>query len=144
MKTLVNYSLLLAIISFTIVGCKKYENGPDFSIIPKKERISNNWKLASYSENGVDKTSIFNSLFQNAMLQIESDGDYVLTYKAAGLVDYSEKGTWRFVNNKKDFETNPTSGNGSVVVHHILRLKETELWYYEEDNGVRKEYHLIP
>lgn len=144
MKTTRNYLFLLSIISIIGSSCKKYENGPDFSLLPAKERLANSWKLSSYSEDGVDKTDLFNSLFQNAIFNIESDGGYTLTYKAAGVVSYSETGTWRFINNKKDFETNPTSGTGSIGTHHILKLKDKELWYYDMDNGVRKEYHLIP
>ncbi len=144
MKKLIHYLFLVSTITVVFSNCKKYENGPDFSLLPKKERLANKWRLDSYSENGVDKTTTFNTLFQNAVLKIEKNGDYALTYKAAGVLDYSETGTWRFANDKNDFETNPTSGTGSVAVHHILRLKDTELWYYDVENGTKKEYHLKP
>jgi len=144
MKTIRNCLFLLSIISIIGSSCKKYENGPDFSLLPKKERLANAWKLSSYSEDGVDKTSTFNSLFKDALFTIETDGDYTFTYKPLGIGSYTETGTWRFINDKKDFETNPTSGIGSIGVHHILKLKDKELWYYDEDNGVKKEYHLIP
>ena len=145
MKKTAHYLMLSAIlIAFTTTSCKKYEQGPDFSILPKKERLANNWKMETYMEDGVEKTTTFNNLFQNALFTIESDGDYTLTYKPLGITNYSETGTWRFVNSKEDFETNPTSGVGSVAVHHILKLKDKELWYVDTENGVKKEYHLIP
>jgi len=144
MKTITNYLLIFILAATAITGCKKYEEGPDFSILPAKQRLCNTWKVAFYYEDGVDKTSSFNTLFQNTVFTIEKDGDYTLTYKALGLVDYAETGTWRFTNNKKDFETNPTSGNGSLTTHHILKLTEDAVWYYDMENGVKKEYHLVP
>lgn len=35
-------------------GCKKYDEGPAFSLQSKKARIEGSWNVASYTENGVD------------------------------------------------------------------------------------------
>lgn len=144
MKKIKNYFLLIGAFTLVLASCKKYEEGPFISIIPKDERMDNTWKVKNYFENGVDKTTEFNNLLQNAVLKIEKSGTYNFSYKAGGLLDYSESGTWRFINNKEDFETTKTTGISSVSTHHILKLKESELWYYDMDNGVKKEYHLVP
>ena len=144
MKQIVFYILLSTISTILLISCKKYPDGPGISVISKKERLSNVWHLASYFENGVDKTTDFNNAFQNAVITINKTGDYSLKYKAWGLINYSESGTWRITNKNANFETNPTSGSGSVGSHRILRLKEQELWYEDTDANGTKEYHLIP
>ena len=144
MKKAFIYSLLITI-SFTyFIGCKKYPDGPGISLLSRKELLSNTWHLSAYYENGVDKTTDFNNVFQNAVITIAKDGSYSLKYKAFGLTDYSEIGTWRFTSDDTYFETNPTNGSGTVGSHHILRLKESELWYMDTDSYGTKEYHLIP
>jgi hypothetical protein len=139
-------SLLILFVLNTFYGCKKYPDGPAISLISKKERISNTWHVANYYENGTDKTTDFNNILQNAVLTIDKDGNYHLSYKAYGLVDYNETGTWNFTNDEKDFTTNPSTGTAQTGTHHILKLKEKELWYYDDPdaNGVKHEYHLKP
>lgn len=145
MKKIFLYFLLIVFTSSLITSCKKYPDGPSISLLSRKARLANTWHLSSYSENGVDKTTDFNNIFQNAVITITKDGSYSLKYRAFGLTDYSETGTWRFTNDDNYFETNPTSGTGSVGQHYILRLKDKELWYQDTDaNGLRQEYHLIP
>jgi hypothetical protein len=136
--------ILFIITSFS--SCKKYEDGPAISFISKKERISNTWHVANYYENGTDKTTDFNNVLQNAVLTIEKSGSYHFSYKAFGLVDYNETGTWNFTNDDKDFITNPSTGTGTTATHHILKLRENELWYTDDAdaNGIKREYHLKP
>lgn len=144
MKKIILYSLLIAIFSAFFIGCKKYPDGPSLSLLSRKARLSNTWHLSKYYENGVDKTADFNAIFQNAVITIAKDGSYSLKYKAFGVTDYSETGTWRFTDDDAYFETNPTNGTGSVAQHRILRLKDKELWYEDSDANGLKEYHLIP
>jgi hypothetical protein len=144
MKTLLKYVLIISIVSALFSSCKKYPDGPVFSFLSRTSRLSNTWHLDSYSENGVDKTDYFNNVFQNAVLVIDKHGSYSYTYLALGLLQYGEDGNWNFINHESNFETHPTSGGGTYGLHHILKLEKKELWYYDDDNGTRKEYHLIP
>ena len=65
---------LLKILLFTIfisfVSCKKYENGPAFSLMSKKARIANIWKVDTYILNGKDKTTEYRQLVTREKLII--------------------------------------------------------------------------
>ena len=124
-------------------ACKKYEDGPVFSIRSKKERMSNTWKIEYYSENGIDKTDYFNSTFVNALFAINKDKSYLLSYKFNNVVDYLETGTWAFNSNKTFvlfYKTAPTTDTTDMKIN---RLKEDELWLLDGDS-IQKEYHLVP
>jgi len=146
MKSFFKLLMTTAVISSSFTACKKYPDGPAVSVISKKERISNTWHVANYYENGTDKTTDFNNTLQNATLTIDKSGTYHFFYKAFGLVDFNEDGTWGFINDEKDFSTDPSTGTAATSTHHILKLKENELWYYDDPdaNGVKHEYHLKP
>ena len=146
MKKIFSYLLLVVSFSIILTSCKKYPDGPAFSLLSRKARLANTWHIGSYSENGVDKTTDFKNAYQSAKIVIDKEGNYSIYYKAFGLVDYNESGTWKFSNNDDDFTTTPTSGSGSAGTHHILKLKDKELWYKEDPDGsnIVREYHLIP
>jgi hypothetical protein len=144
MKKFAPFLIVLFITIPFLNSCKKYPDGPGFSLLSRKQRLANTWHVKSYQENGVDKTADFNNVFQQAIITIDKEGGYSLKYKAFGLVDYNESGTWRFTDNDDFFETNPTNGSGSLARHEILRLKEAELWYVDTDANGTKEYHLVP
>ena len=146
MKTALKYLLLFSVTSTLFIGCKKYPDGPAFSLLSRSARMANTWHIDTYYENNVDKTSDFKNAFQNAQLIINKNGNYSFYYKAFGLVDYNESGNWKFSNNDADFVTTPTSSSGSVGTHHILKLEDKELWYKEDPDGsgIVREYHLKP
>ena len=41
-----------------ITSCKKYPDGPEFSLRTRKERLANTWKVDNYKINGTDFTSL--------------------------------------------------------------------------------------
>ena len=49
--------LLFLILCISIVSCKKYEDGPAISLMSKKARIANIWKVDVYYLNGKDITT---------------------------------------------------------------------------------------
>ena len=145
MKKNTLYLLVVVIGSTLFSACKKYPDGPGMSILSRKARLSNTWHLSSYYENGVDKTSDFQKIFQEVVFIFKKDGFYSFYYKGTGgYTDSGETGTWQFTNDDAYFETKPSDGNGSIGQHYILRLKNKELWYQDTDaNGLRYELHLI-
>ena len=57
MKTRKKYLLIALIIIFTVPfyqGCKKYDEGPAFSLRSKKARLTGEWEVTSYLKNGKD------------------------------------------------------------------------------------------
>ena len=140
--------IALFFLSFVLLvsSCKKYPEGPAISLRTKSERIANTWKISKYLEDNVDKTSDFNTIFNNYTLKTTKGGDYTLTYKALSLANYTETGSWSFSSDKKDItllQSNPNNGTSSTW--QILKLYEKELWVRKIDsNGKTQEIHLVP
>ena len=134
---------LIFFLSVFCDSCKKYEDGPAFSIRSKKERISNAWKVKYYSENGTDKSDYFNSTYANNILVVEKNGSYLFSYKYNSVVDYTESGTWKFNSNKTLINFLKTAPGTDTTDMKINRLKEDELWLLDGDSVI-KEYHLVP
>jgi len=143
MKHFPKIIFLIFFLSVFCDSCKKYEDGPAFSIRSKKERISNVWKVEYYSENGTDKTDYFNSTFANTLIAINKDKSYFLSYKFNNVVDYVESGNWKFNSNKTFIILYKTSPGTDTTDMKIKRLKEDELWLLD-GNSILKEYHLVP
>ena len=74
-----------AILSFFLIGflftsCYKYEEGPRISLLSRKARLCNEWRVSTYLDNGTDKTNAEETI----TLTIEKDGTYsVSTVKNA-------------------------------------------------------------
>lgn len=152
MKRISSYFFILAVIfSVTFFSCKKYPEGPSFSLRTKTERLSNSWKIQQYKFNGADSTTfVKNNLLNNYKLIISKNGDYSISYNfVLGIISipFTEAGNWVFSTDKKNVIFNKESGNttasvGSNSTWEILKLKETELWArYTQDNDVT-EVHL--
>src|ERR1043165_7847537 len=82
MKHLVKITLIISCIS--IISCKKYEEGPAFSLMSKKARLSNIWQVNQYLLNGEDKTEAYRQLITREKLVIYQSGRF----------DYSEVHNW--------------------------------------------------
>lgn len=139
-KPVICLSLLLVLMG----ACKKYDEGPGISLRSKKARVSNTWKIQNYLENGVDKTTDYTAVYQNARFSIMKTEKFIFTYTFNGSFDVEQSGNWHFNSNKTKLlftQLSPTTDSWAV---DILRLKETELWLTESDSGMVKEYRLIP
>ena len=52
--------IILIVITAITEGCKKYEEGPCFSLRSAKKRLYGTYTLTQYTVNGVDSLSLFN------------------------------------------------------------------------------------
>jgi hypothetical protein len=140
-------ALLFVLSAFVFSGCKKYDDGPWFSLRTKKERLSNAWTIAAAYENGVDKTSDYNSVFADYTLTINKENTYTLSYKLLNITDYTESGSWVF-NGDKTHVIFVKTNSSSSSDWEILKLKEKELWgrFYDTSTNPAKEVivHLAP
>lgn len=131
----------LVMITITLsTGCGKYEDGPEFSLRSKKERIANTWRIESATDGGNDVTSSFTAY----VLQMNKDGDATLTANyALGDVtfQFATAGTWDLTNNNEDLQLD-FENNDADATYNILRLKEDELWLREKGGDL--ELHLQP
>lgn len=138
--------LCIVLIIASFMQCKKYPDGPAISFRSKAERVANTWKVSKYMEDNVDKTSDFNTYLNSYVLTTTKSGDYTISYKILGTLNYNESGTWKFSNNKKDITFTRTSPNaGSTYTWQILKLYEKEFWGRSVDSsGKVTEVHLTP
>lgn len=124
-------AFVLLLTSLTIItSCKKYEDGPMFSLRTKKARLTGDWKIQSFTEDGVDITGFFSS---SSEWNIESDNTYKINLIVTGVNSTPETGKWKFGEDKDDvyFTDNAT---GEETAYRILRLKNTELWLRHTDS----------
>ena len=127
------FSIIL-IMSASLMGCKKYEDGPALSLRSKTARVANTWKVESYTINGADNTSSFTSV--NYTETYDKDGNYAYASSVG-----SGSGKWEFQADKEQIKRSGVSGQSSETLY-ILRLKEREFWYYIMEGSDRHEIHL--
>lgn len=125
---------IILIIGASLTSCKKYEEGPAFSLRSKTARVANTWKVESYTINGTDYTSTLTNI------------NYTETYDKDGNYSYSSttdagSGKWEFQSDKEQIKRSGVSGQSTETLF-ILRLKEKEFWYYYMDGKDRHEIHL--
>lgn len=134
-------TLLLAFtVTLLATSCKKYDDGPMFSLRSKTERVSNTWRVERATDGGNDVTSSFDQY----ELQLLSNGDASLAalYSLGSLsFEFQTNGTWSFEDSKEDLRLD-FENDAADRTYEILRLKEDELWLQENGGGL--ELHLIP
>ena len=119
-------------------GCKKYEDGPLISIIPKNERVANTWVIDRAMADNQDVTADYNQY----QLYLTRDGDAELTasYKVFGVTYTTDTdGTWEFTNNKDNIKFD-YEDDGQDKEYQILKLTEKEFLLREV--GAELELHL--
>lgn len=145
LKHVIKITFLLSYILF-ITACKKYEDGPAFSLITKKARLSNIWKVDTYYLNGKDKTTQYRGLVTREKLIIFQSGEFEYTEVSSWLWATPQyTGKWKLVNNKEYLEMTPDNSIIPIKTCRILRLKNKQLWLEERvsaDSLV--EYHYLP
>lgn len=125
MKKIQNLSFFVALCAvIALSGCKKYEDGPGFSLSSKKSRISGDWEFKKVIYSSVDVTSEF----IGSSWEMKKDGGFKL------ITDGDiESGTWEFVSDKEaiDFDYS----DGYIERYNIKRLTSKELWIENIDDG---------
>ncbi len=134
MKTKLSIAIVVLLLTLTTTqSCKKYPDGPSFSLRSRAERVANNWRVENYKINGTDFTSLVSG--------------YTETYTKSGSYSYSwgianGSGKWAFQNSDSEIKLNGTDGQSSRTLV-ILKLEEKAFWYYYMDGNNRNELHLL-
>jgi len=116
----------------TSTGCKKYPDGPDFSLRTRKARVANTWKIENFKVGGVDLTSLVTGYTET----FTTSGAYSYTW---GVLNGS--GTWTFQNDFAEIRLNGSDEQSNRVLT-ILKLEEKSMWYTYMAAGVKNEIHL--
>lgn len=144
MKTTLKTLALVAAVSVAaITGCKKYEEGPSFSLASKKSRLAGEWSVSKMIVDGTDVTALFLPSGSTYKVTIEKDGTWT-SVATMGSVSENEKGTWEFVD-KKESIVMVTEGSGDADgdTSLITMLKSKELHLKQTGGGNTTEIHLI-
>ncbi len=132
-KKLLSISLI-AMIGLTAIStpsCKKYEEGPGFTLMSKKARLAGKWKPYRYeytdgtTETGEDDSEI----------EFKKDGTLILTSTDPSF-SFSLSGTWEFSDNKEDLILKVNFfGDEDITESKIILLKNSEFGTEDEDGN---------
>lgn len=121
------YILPILSVLFVLTACSKYEEGPAFSLLTKKSRITGDWK----TERKIDKEGDEEFYYTDQTIRILKTGEYEVHQNKDIVID----GEWEFANDKNDFRITyelDENENSEEVLNieefEIIRLKSTELW----------------
>lgn len=129
-KQIITIAIMAVLGTVTVSSCKKYEDGPSFSLLSKKSRLEGPWKLESATQNGTDITALFVlALGANYVLEIEKDGNY----RTEGTNPV--KGSWSLGEDKDDIRFMSSAAGSTEESYRILRLTSKELWLKQTDTN---------
>ena len=134
------FSLLIV---FLLGACNKYSEGPAFSLLTRKARISNDWTLQSYTKDG---TELFDVNAEEQNLSIEKDGSYsgtIITTELGQLQSTSTNGTWTFENSQSDVNFLPAESLLGVTYEIILLKNKTMKIRQTDFNNVVYDWTYI-
>ncbi len=139
MKTIIKLLLAIILLGTITTGCKKYVDGPGFSLLTKKTRLAGDWL---YEQVVVDNHDVTDTVKVHAGANfkfiISKDG----TYKVQGLI--IDDGKWKFGEDKDDVYFTSNAAGSTEQAFRILRLKNKELWLRSTaSNGVQTVIHYI-
>ena len=143
--------------SLIIFSCKKYPDGPLFSVRAPSQRIIGAWKLKSYMINGTDSINIFSNYniipgvdFKDPVINdtfsylIRGGMDTNIYVTNIGLYELKNKKNELVLTSTKIVNQLNLDGplmSSTAVTYKILRLKKKELWLQTDYNGSSYEFH---
>jgi len=123
--------LAVLIIIFFFGSCGKYEDGPAFSLLTKKARLTGEWQVEKVFKNDVEEE--LDSLSQNTSILYESDGTGKVTF-TQGSVSLAVDFEWQFGDGKETVSMRTKKLDGTWDdwdETRILRLTNKEFWFEE-------------
>ncbi|HNW99613.1 MAG TPA: hypothetical protein PKK00_14500 [Bacteroidales bacterium] len=144
--------IILIVITAITEGCKKYEEGPCFSLRSAKKRLYGTYTLTQYTVNGVDSLNLFNDslgLSFNFYYSGQSENDVcVIDGLRKDGVETDLTWQWELINKEKVLNiktsygirgTGPFGGNKKPE-WNILKLKANNVKLKTNYNN--KEYNI--
>jgi hypothetical protein len=116
--------------AMTITSCGKYEEGPGFTLLTKKARLTGEWDAKEYVDS--DGTTIQDT--DSDYVTFDKDGTYTYTSGST-----SQSGTWEFSSDKEKIKVGYTVGSTTFSSEvTIVRLTNKELWTKDDDGDMVK------
>ena len=117
---------------FGIQSCSKYDDNDNISIKTRTERVANVWEVENYKLNDVDLNSLFSGYTETFTKELAYSYQW-------GIIGGT--GTWEFQNNDEEIRITGIDNQTSTTLV-ILKLEETQFWYYYMDGDNKKEFHM--
>lgn len=137
--------ILLTVVASVLMltSCSPYEEGPAISLRSRTERLDNEWRLTRLYINGTEQT--LSSFDQQTTLEFEDNGTVNYSYAVmdSTAIVITGSGTWEFNDDQTEVFTTITYTLGGTEkdTFKILRLKEEELWFENNEDGDVVETH---
>ena len=131
-----------------LFSCQTFDNG---GLVKKaEERVQNTWVLESYLRNGVDETNTL--MISDLEERYDQEGNYSRSYIDTDQSEFSETGSWDFLEDEKELSISgvsslPLSDLHSTVssdYYTVLKLKKDQYWYSYTNGGDTHEFHFVP
>jgi len=140
--------ILLTVVASVLMltSCSPYEEGPAISLRSRTERLCNEWRLTRLYINGTEQT--LSSFDQQTTLEFKDNGTINYSYAVmdSTAIVITGSGTWEFNDDQTEVFTTITYTLGGTEkdTFKILRLKEEELWFENNEDGDVVETHYEP
>ena len=135
-------SFLLVLIAslFFFVSCGKYEDGPAISLLSRKARLVNKWKIEKYYKDGQEQSLSDDD--KKGYVEIKKDNTFQeVVYYGAYSITFT--GTWSEVDNYSKIHIKITDPISEEDEYTILRLMSNQLWLKKVSGSHEYEYHFV-
>jgi hypothetical protein len=115
-------------------ACGKYEEGPGFTLLTKKARLTGEWDVKEYVT--AEGTTIADN--DDDTFEFVKDGKLIIREGST-----STEGTWEFVSDKEKIRTSYSYTILGITQTYtsevtIIRLTNKELWTKDSDGDITK------
>ena len=124
---------------FIFSSCRKYEEGPNVSLVSKKERVSGLWQCQTMYNGDQDVTEQYPDYCSSCQYAFYKDGNGIFYHKG-----WNTYFTWKFSIDKEQIIINFQDGVSETW--KLLRLTNKEMWFYIEnypDLDFSPEFHFM-
>jgi hypothetical protein len=136
--------LFLFIFSFMVIGssvlssCKKYEEGPGFTLRTAKSRVVNAWVIEKYLVNGDDLTAFWLYVFGEHAIVFHKNKSYEFIRNGSHVF-----GNWYLRDNRENLVIKELgiTGTPSYSYRKIKKLTRNEMWLLYDDGTDKIEVH---
>ncbi len=150
MKKIKSLAMLVisGLIAITINSCEKYDEG---GFIYKTEKnLKKSWTLQKYLRNSVDETSLIK--IKNYEETYSDNESYTRNYVDEKGDSYTETGKWIFDKESNELKISgisslkintPNTSTISSSYYKILKLEDSQFWYYYTNGNDSHEFRFI-
>ncbi len=122
-----------------LAGCQKYDDGPAFSLLTKKQRLTGDWEITKWIPYGGE--DYIDGVWDNGLfiqddveVEFDDDGDFDMRilrtiqsqYGYVNTYVYSFDGEWEFSNDKEEIELDFENGGNLEIEITRLTNKQFE------------------